>query len=339
MSLDLNRLEIAFALDAVRQASVVVQEVQRELVDHTLEKKDRSPVTVADFASQAVVGKLIATAFPNDPLVGEEDSAQLRADDAADKRAQVAAFVGRHHEGADEDTVCAWIDRGAGESADRFWTLDPIDGTKGFLRGEQYAVALALIVGGEVKLGVLGCPNLANAAEIDLDGPGSLVVAARGEGCWTCPLDGDAADLKQLHVSKQDDPKLARLMRSVESGHTNVGRIDHIVDFMGIEAPPVKMDSQAKYAILASGGGEILFRLLSKSRLDYKERIWDQAAGSIVCEEAGGKITDLEGKPLDFTQGRMLLNNTGVCASNGLQHEAALAALNTTYEQWPLGTI
>ena len=45
----------------------------------------------------------------------------------------------------------------------RYWTLDPIDGTKGFLRGDQYAVALGLIDDGEVILGVLGCPNLPNS--------------------------------------------------------------------------------------------------------------------------------------------------------------------------------
>ena len=52
------------------------------------------------------------------------------------------------------------IDRGGRESGHRFWTLDPIDGTKGFLRGDQYVVALALVVKGEVQIGALACPNL-----------------------------------------------------------------------------------------------------------------------------------------------------------------------------------
>jgi len=51
--------------------------------------------------------------------------------------------------------VCEWIDRGGSDYARRFWTLDPIDGTKGFLRGDQYAVALALVVDGKVQVGVL----------------------------------------------------------------------------------------------------------------------------------------------------------------------------------------
>ena len=92
---------------------------------------------------------------------------------------------------------------------------------------------------------------------------------------------------------------------------------------LGVEAEPVRMDSQAKYAVLAAGHGELYLRLLSPSRLDYREKIWDQAAGSIVIEEAGGKVTDLDGKPLDFTQGRTLAKNRGICGSNGVLHQAA----------------
>jgi 3'(2'), 5'-bisphosphate nucleotidase len=88
------------------------------------------------------------------------------------------------------------------------------------------------------------------------------------------------------------------------------------------------MDSQAKYAVLAGGGGEIMLRLLSPGKEKYKERIWDQAAGAIILEEAGGKITDLYGKALDFGQGRSLINNTGVFASNGALHQAGLDAIN-----------
>ena len=58
------------------------------------------------------------------------------------------------------EAIAAWIDKGNGNIAPRYWTLDPIDGTKGFIRGDQYAIALALIEQGQVKVGVLGCPSL-----------------------------------------------------------------------------------------------------------------------------------------------------------------------------------
>ena len=87
------------------------------------------------------------------------------------------------------------------------------------------------------------------------------------------------------------------------------------------------MDSQAKYAILAAGQGDLMLRLLSPDRPYYREKIWDQAAGSLVLEEAGGRISDLDGKALDFTTGRELKNNRGVLASNGKLHTAALQAI------------
>jgi 3'(2'), 5'-bisphosphate nucleotidase len=106
--------------------------------------------------------------------------------------------------------------------------------------------------------------------------------------------------------------------------------VDQIGDFaraLGIAAEPVRMDSQAKYSVLAAGKGDLLLRLLSPSMPDYREKIWDQAAGSLVVEEAGGRITDLNGRSLDFSTGRTLENNRGILASNNLLHDAALQAL------------
>ena len=87
------------------------------------------------------------------------------------------------------------------------------------------------------------------------------------------------------------------------------------------------MDSQAKYALLAAGRGDLLVRLLSAQAPNYREKVWDQAAGSLVVEEAGGRITDLNGMGLDFTQGRTLAKNRGVLASNSHLHPKALKAL------------
>ena len=322
--IDLNNPELGFALEAVRQAAQIVQVIQAELVSPALTKEDRSPVTVADFASQALVGRLLGEVFPNDSLVGEEDSSALREDRATLE--QVTGFVRRFNPEATPEAVCAWIDRGNATPGGRFWTLDPIDGTKGFLRGDQYAVALALVVDGVVQLGVLGCPKLSDAYKPDYNGPGSLVVAARGQGTWTCPLEG-GIQFQRLCASTQDDSSQARLLRSFEADHTNVGQIDAFAHLLSIQAEPVRMDSQAKYALLAAGQGELLVRLLSPAKPDYREKIWDQAAGSLVIQEAGGTITDLDGAPLDFSTGRTLRNNRGVLASNGRLHEAALAAL------------
>ena len=320
--------EIKFAINAVRQAAELVKTVQTETAQNALTKGDKSPVTVADFASQALVSHLLMQDFPDAVLVGEEASDALKEEDAAHLLEQVTGYAARYIPESDPDTVCELIDRGSASPAKRFWTLDPIDGTKGFIRGDQYAVALALIEDGEVQIGVLGCPNLTDGYISEPGGAGTLVLAARGQGAWMAEIAiSRQGDWKQIHASPRAKPRAARLMRSFESGHTDVSKIDEIASALGVEVDPVRMDSQAKYSVLAVGAGEVILRLLSPKMPNYQEKIWDQAAGAIVLEEAGGRISDLDGKALDFSQGRMLIKNRGVLATNGLLHEAVLKAL------------
>jgi len=328
--INLSTPETKFAIQAVRQASKLVKKIETQMVSPALTKDDRSPVTVADFASQALVGYLLSETFPDDALVGEEDSTALRTPEEQDTLVQVTNFVAGFTPkeiNSDPESVTKWIDRGNYEPVNRFWTLDPIDGTKGFLRGDQYAVALALIVNGQVQVGVLGCPNLTDGYRPEVGGPGSLIVAVQGEGTWVSKLDTLVEDYARVQVSGYHDPAQARLLRSFESGHTNVNQIDIFAQTLGITAKPVRMDSQAKYAVLATGRGELYLRLLSPQKPDYREKIWDQAAGSLIVEEAGGKVTDLHGKPLDFTAGKTLANNRGILASNKHLHDAAINAL------------
>ncbi len=323
--------ESRFAIAAVREASQLVRRVQAEMVTAALSKGDKSPVTVGDFAAQAVVARRLQQAFPDAVLVGEESAADLRTDDnsggGAETLAQVVHFVRSVFPDATPDEVCDWIDLGAVDATDSFWTLDPIDGTKGFLRGDQYAVALGQVDSGKVVLGALGCPELADGVRPERGGAGSLLIAAAGQGAYCQSLDAPNSAWRRLSVSDRSDPTQARALRSVEKGHTNVSQIDVMSQTLGIAAPPVPMDSQAKYAVLAAGGGEMLVRFISASMPDYLEKIWDQAAGSIVVAEAGGRITDLDGKPLDFSHGRTLVQNRGVLATNGLLHDPVLAAI------------
>ena len=319
--------KVKIAFEAVREAARLMRVIQRETVVPSLTKGDKSPVTIADFASQALIGYMLSTEFPEIPLVAEETSTALRAPAGAHLLAQVTAYVQRVLPEATPELVCEWIDHGGAEAGAQFWVLDPIDGTKGYLRGDQYAVALALVEDGVTRVGALGCPNLTDAATPDTEGPGSVILAARGQGTWVASLEGDSDGWRQLHVSDRKDGSQARLMRSFEAGHTNVNQVDLLANELGVRVEPVRMDSQAKYAVLAAGGGEVMVRLLSPQQPDYREKIWDQAAGALILEEAGGRITDLDGKPLDFTQGRMLLNNRGVLATNGHLHEALLKGL------------
>lgn len=327
------------AVTIMRSAVQLADLLQRELVTPALTKQDKSPVTVADFAIQALVSRMLLEYFPGESLVGEEEAGCLASPEQAPLLEQIIHYVGQCVPIANPGEVCDWIDRGAvAPSAQGFWTLDPIDGTKGFLRKEQFAVALAWVEHNVVQLGLLGCPRLTMDAQPVADAPSSetgsraslspglICLAERGQGAWALDIVGSAHP-RRLAVSEIGQPRRARLLKSAESGHTNVDQLSVLAHRLGSTAPPIGLDSQAKYALLAAGQAELLVRLLSPEKPNYRERIWDQAAGAIVLEEAGGKITDLDGKPLDFSCGRGLEKNRGVLASNGLLHEPCLQAL------------
>ena len=87
------------------------------------------------------------------------------------------------------------------------------------------------------------------------------------------------------------------------------------------------MDSQAKYATVATGIADIYMRL--PTRKDYREKIWDHAGGVIVVEEAGGTVTDVAGRPLDWTHGHELKENRGVIVTNGNLHARLVETLGS----------
>jgi 3'(2'), 5'-bisphosphate nucleotidase len=281
----------------------------------------------------------LARAFPNDRVCGEEESKLLRGD--SEETVKLRAFVTSlansalgPNEQLTEDAALEAIDRGnyKGGAKGRFWTVDPVDGTKGFLRGEQYAVCLALIEDGEVVLGVLGCPNLRHPASGEATSAGCLLVGVVGSGSQVIALPDvgsavpfDAAAASAVRVDGIKDVATARFTESVEEGHSSHNDAANIAAVLGITLPPVRLDSQCKYAVVARGEASIYLRL--PTRPGYEEKIWDHAAGCVIVKEAGGAVTDVRGRPLDFSRGSTLALNSGVVASNGVLHYRVLDAV------------
>lgn len=320
---DALQSELSVAVRAVREASRLCREVQRKLAEAVLEKNDKSPVTVADFGSQALICRALQAAFPDDPVIGEEDSKALRQPAQDALRAQVVERVRAQVPSAGEADVCGWIDRGGASAySPRFWTLDPIDGTKGFLRGGQYAVALALVVGGQVAVAALGCPNLPPEPGPE-SGAGVIFWAVRGGGAFAEPLDGPGAPIP-LQAKAAVEPAQAVYCESVESRHSSQGGAAEIAKGLGITRPPRRLDSMAKYALVARGECELYIRLPTGAA--YTEKMRDHAAGALVATEGGATVTDIEGKPLDFTLGRELSKNRGVLVTSGGIHARVVAA-------------
>lgn len=210
------------------------------------------------------------------------------------------------------------------------WVLDPIDGTKGFLRGGQYAICLGLIIDGQVQVGVIGCPNLPVKVG-DEDGPkGVLFSAARGQGATQSALYGNSSSPHTpVHFAELAESQLSkgRFCESVEAGHASHGTNARIAELLQLDtAHSVRMDSQAKYASISRGDGDIYLRIPVKLGT-YAEKIWDHAAGTVLVEESGGKVSDVRGQPLDFSLGRTLVNNKGVIASQANIHATVVKAV------------
>jgi HAL2 family 3'(2'),5'-bisphosphate nucleotidase len=316
--------ELKVAINTVSKASELCQKVQRTLC-HTeaIAKKDRSPVTIADFGSQAFIISEILKYFPNDPVVGEEEADVLRSNESI--RSQVYKLVRAYNKDITEDEMLDAIDHGAKPTdfKKRYWTLDPIDGTKGFLRGDQYAIALALVENGKPVLGVLGCPNLPVNDEKPNGEKGCLLYASSGCGAFQKNLGSKS--VQQLFVNDISDPNNAWFCESVEKGHSSHDVQKQIGDVLGITKAPYRIDSQCKYAIVARGGVPIYIRLARGK--DYQEKIWDHAAGSFIVKEAGGRVTDFFNKNLNFSSSPVLDGNRGVLATNGVLHNNVLEAI------------
>lgn len=318
--------ELRIARQAVTLAMEITRRVQADMTGaDTITKADRSPVTVADFASQAAICSVLNRNFPLIPIVAEESASALRRPENRFARDRVAFYL-KSSSGStawDGDDLFNSIDLGGRSPGDCFWTLDPIDGTKGFLRKEQYAVALALVNQGRVEAGVLGCPNL--------DHPGSaspggcLITAVRGQGAWIENANGDSRDT--CRVSLERDPVRMRFVESYVSSHSHADMQLAVARDLGIKGNPVRMDSQVKYAVIASGQAEIYLRIPHPHTPDYKEKIWDHAAGSLIVTEAGGRVTDIEGRELDFSKGKTLSRNRGILAATPQVHSRVIRTI------------
>ncbi len=320
--------EARFAVNFLHEASVLARLIQDEMVNPAMEKSDRSPVTVADIAVQALLGYHLSQRIPGAALIAEESSSMLVGEGGRRLAAAAAEFIAATVPEFRKSAFRVFLDYGTGRQKTDCWVLDPIDGTKGFLRKNQYAVALSYLHKGKVKIGALACPRLSpgNQDLIAQAASGSIYIAVKGKGAfWT---DDQSLEWRELKVSETSDPSKAVILRSFESGHTNVSEIDRISDKLGTVAEPLRVDSQVKYALLALGKGDIYLRIPSASTPDYVEKIWDHAAGKLIVEEAGGRTTDMAGNSLDFSRGHFLDQNRGVIASNGQLHDPILKVVS-----------
>lgn len=351
--------EVAHALLTVTRATLLTRRVFTSSTKGTLSKTDTSPVTIGDFGAQALIISSLRHAFPNDAIIAEEESSSLASNPtltseifslvsstslSPEEESQLGGSI------KDESQLLSLLDMGKspGGPSGRVWALDPIDGTKGFLRGGQYAVCLALIEDGDVKVGVLGCPNLplsdtaplpTSAPDPDDPSTGVLFSATLGGGATSRPLTQTSSKSQvngvktiHMHSLQPDGLPNATFCESVEAAHSSHSHASAIAALLHIPlSHSVRMDSQAKYGSIARGAGDIYLRLPIPGQ-GYVEKIWDHAAGDLIVREAGGVVTDARGQKLDFGKGRRLEENTGVVAAPQGVHDAVIKAVREVLE-------
>lgn len=370
--------ELGVAVRVVQMACTLCQGVQEGLVGRKGEqiksKDDDSPVTVADWGVQATVSWVLSQCFgrENVSIVAEEDTQTLSRNDASGLLGSVVKAVNgclveapRYGLKAPQKPlgstdVLEAIGRctSNGGPKGRFWVLDPVDGTLGFVRGDQYAIALALIEDGEVVLGVLGCPNYPMKkrwlnyhqryyrlmSKLSPPVPGSwhkgcVMYAMKGSGeAWMQPLVEDHGRLglnfvsaRLIKVSSVDDPAFATFCEPVERSNSRHSFTAGLAQSVGLRKQPLRVYSMVKYAAIACGDAEIFMKF---AKAGYKEKIWDHAAGVIIIHEAGGVVTDAGGKPLDFTRGIYLegLDRGIIACSGSLLHDKIIRAVDASWD-------
>lgn len=309
------------AVDVCRRAARRIAELG------AVSKADDSPVTVADFAAQAVIVRGLRR-LGAQPIVGEERADLLRQPEHAALRDAVLEAVRPVWPDAQIDEVLDAIDGASGEpDPDGHWVVDPIDGTRGFVRGRQYAVCLAFISRARPRLALMGCPNL----PVELDAPldvtdpeGTLMVAEDGRPL-RCGPAVPGADLRPVGSVPSDRPQPLRVTHSFDGTYSRLGDVDRVLEHLGgaIERRPA--GSQAKYGIVARGQAHAYLRLPKKRH--RAEHVWDHAPGWLVAIAAGMTVTDLRGRPYDFTTGARLANNYGVVCATPSVHGELIEAI------------
>ncbi|MFO0829797.1 MAG: inositol monophosphatase family protein [Phycisphaerales bacterium] len=322
----------AAAFAAVRRA-VLATQAARALIDRaaseTIAKDDASPVTIADFASQAIVVRMLAHLLGAAPILGEESDTALRDEAHRAILDAVVAAADAAEEGIDaEEILEALATPKADPRNGPCWALDPVDGTKGFLRGGQYAIALAWIAGengrGTPAESVIASPALDPTAADPAtpSSPGVIAVAAPRSGARIASLAGGESAALVAHDWKRGDP--IRLALSFERAHGDADSAVTLARRIGETFEPFRLDSCSKYLLVANGRADAYLRIPRDAT--RAECVWDHAAGVRIAMESGCTVCDLRGEPLDFGRGPTLSANVGIVVAPPRLAEALVAA-------------
>lgn len=264
--------ELTIAAAAARAAGEIALAYHGTEIQVELKPGDE-PVTIADRECSALIVETLKGQFSNDIVISEEMQDDPRR-----------------------------------LSTRRVWYVDPIDGTKGFVRGEQgYCVMIGLTIDDKPVAGVVYQPN-----------QDSLVFASQGSGTWA-QVDGKTQRLGSSSIS---DLAAARLLASKVD---RTSEVDRIKQALGVCAEENMGSIGLKLAAIAIGDYDLYVNPATHCSS------WDTCAPQIILEQAGGTMTDIYGSPLRYCSPDTLRHTSGIVASNGPLHKAAIEKLSDLF--------
>jgi 3'(2'), 5'-bisphosphate nucleotidase len=257
--------ELARAIELARIAGAEVLRMQRGELAVEMKPGDE-PVTVADRRASELIVAGLAASFPADPIISEE-----------------------------------LVPAPGALGAPRFWLVDPIDGTKDFIRGEDgYSVMIGMVCDGKPTVGVVYQPVIDRLFHGTPDGAW-MTIAGQTTPLVVSPVDA-VADIRLVASKSHRSPDIDRVKRELGlANELNIGSVG------------------VKLCVIAAGQRDLYVNPATKTKA------WDTCAPEAILAPAGGRLSDLFGQPIDYT--KELAHRRGLVASNGRVHDAVIAKL------------
>jgi 3'(2'), 5'-bisphosphate nucleotidase len=289
--------ELELAINLVINASKITEWFRKRGFKSFL-KVDQTPVTIADFASQIYIVSQLKEYFPDDQIIAEEENSDFLNIKAAHLIEQCFRELNLNKLQNIKNNI-----RFQGKTSERQWTVDPIDGTIGYQKGLSYAVGIGFMIKSIPKLCAISVPNY-NEKSL------AIFTAEEDQGSQ---VSYDNKNFAPIKVSQNEDLSNIRLCHSL---HYDQPWVVNFAKKIGIKNF-IRIDSMAKFCMVADGTVDLYIKPLDAEH----SFTWDFMPGNLIINEAGGKITDLNGKRLNFSNEKCLWTAPAIIASNNLLHK------------------
>ncbi|MCJ7649869.1 MAG: hypothetical protein MUP85_14755 [Candidatus Lokiarchaeota archaeon] len=295
--------ELKLAIEIVNTASKIT-EWFREVGFQSYQKEDDSPVTIADYATQIYIINKIMEQFPDDQIIAEEDDSSF-IDDIA-KRSINSCYEALNIEGnINIEKSLMKKDK----YSKRQWTVDPIDGTKGYQEGLSYAIGIGLMINSDPKICAIAVPNYKKFGK-------AIFISEKDKGS---KFATNTSEFKPIKVSHQSHLKQAKMCHSLHYDEPWVMEFAKRAEITNF----IQIDSMAKFCMIADGTADLYVKPMNKSR----SFAWDFLPGILLVQEAGGTVTDLRGSKIEFNNDKCIVSTPGLIASNSIIHNDIIAKL------------